>query len=239
MAETRKDEKALIFITRQGLQYIGGSSKNILSLAFDPKIVLDLDVIDEVALEVQVANFISQNKLVPVPVMFLFAENASFYQDIKEEDTPKVKLIKEDFVNSVPFETLLTKVYKMRIGAKIVSINEGLYRVIASSFETKGFLSLGVIPALIVGGKAALATSLDPLFARQTLASLDTMREFSFLTNEVRSDSENPDSNVLAGTKKPTIEKSFRITPKFIALGIVFLILIGVLVFMIVKQSKG
>ena len=236
MAETKKDDKALVFVTRQGLQYFGTHSSSIASLAFDPKFVTDLDVMEEALLEGQIANFITQNKLVPVPIMFLFAENASFYQDIKEEDTSKVKQIKEDFVNSVPFETLLTKVYKLKVGAKIVSINEGLYRVIASSFESRGFLSLGVTPVLIVGGKAALATSLDPVFARQTLTNLETMREFSFLTTEIRADNDSSDINSMPlEAKKPTIEKSFRITPKFIGLGIVFLLLIGVLIYMIVR----
>ncbi len=234
MADQKKEvsvEKAVVFVTRGGLQYFGSSSKNVISYSFDTKMVKDLDVVDAAALTNQLKGLIDQNKLVPSPVLFIFSESACFYEDIKETDEIKIKSSLDEFVNTVPFETLLTKIYRGKDSTRIVSINEKLYREIASAFELSGFLSLGVIPSFVLGAKAGMAPSMDVSIAKQVLTNIESLREQSFLATAVEVDTgeEKP-------TGKPVVEKSFKITRNFVLLGVVFVVLIGILVFMLARQ---
>lgn len=234
MAET-KDQKAIVLVTKTGMQFFGTNSTNILSLTFDPKFIRDLDVIDQQGLATQIYGFIDQNKIPLSPVLFIFAEPTCFYMDVKESDMMKLKALTEDFVNTVPFETLVTKTYKIKDGSRIVSINERIYREIAAAFEGKGFLSLGVVPWLALGARISAASTLDATSARQLLVNLEALRQQSFLASEAQPDDEEEKPIGNKQTQQPVIQKGFKITPALIGLVVVFIVLIGVLVFLLTR----
>ncbi len=228
-----KTQKAVVFVTKSGLQFCGSYSKNIPSYSFDQKLVRDLDVVDVGTLQTQIQGFISQNKLVPAPVLFLFSEPICFYQDLKETDGARLKISISEFVNTVPFETVLTRVYKIKEGVRIVSINEKLYREIAQAFEASGFVSLGVVPSFVLGDRLSTATSLDANVAKQALANIDVIREQSFLAAEEVVEEEGGEEKTI---EKPTGKKGFKITRNLVIFGVVFVVLIGVLIFLLLRR---
>ena len=222
--------KAIVFIARTGLQYYSTHSHAVVSMGFDQKIIRDMDIVDRPNFAQQLNSFIAQNKLEPAIVLFVFSEPSCFYQDIKESDLSKIEQITEEFVNTVPFETLLTRAYPMRGGSRIVSINEKLYRDIAAAFESKGFMSIGVLPSFTLGARFEKTTSLDAVSARVILADIDKYKEQSFLATSGYHDDGEPEP------EQKIITKGTKITPGLIGLIAVFVVLIGVFVFLLVRQ---
>lgn len=223
-------QKALVFVNRSGLQFFSSTSRTIASLPFDQKVVRDLDVIDPAALSAQIGTFVIQNKLTPSLVMFVFSEGMCFYQDFSETDESKLKLLLQEFVNNVPFETVLTKVYKTKNGVRVVSINDRLYREVASVFQSKGFVSLGVIPSLVLGGKMGLANSLDAALAGHVLTNIENLREQSLFAVDAESGNEEEKNS-----SKAVIKTGFKITRNAVILAVVFVLLLGVLVYLLVR----
>lgn len=223
-------QKAVIFIGRSGIQFFSTAFPNIVSLPFDPKVVKDLDVIDPKTLQSQISTFIGQNKMIPSVVLFVFSEPSCFYQDLKETDDAKLKLLLQEFVNNVPFETVLTKVYKTRDGVRVVSVNERLYREVAATFQSKGFVSLGAIPSFVLGGKLGLASGLDVGLARHIIMDVENLRDQSFFAAEgQRGEDGKPE-------EKSAVKKQFKITKNFMILGVVFGLLVVVLVILLIKK---
>jgi len=127
----------------------------------------------------------------------------------------------------------LTRVYKIKEGVRIVSINEKLYREIAQAFEASGFVSLGVVPSFVLGDRLSTATSLDANVAKQALANIDVIREQSFLAAEEVVEEEGGEEKTI---EKPTGKKGFKITRNLVIFGVVFVVLIGVLIFLLLRR---
>ena len=227
-----KGQRAIVFVTRTGLQYYSTSLRAVISMGFDQKVVRDLDVADRSTFASQLSAFIVQNKLEPSVVLFVFSEATCFYQDIKESNLAKIEQITEDFVNTVPFETLLTRAYPIKGGSRIVSINEKIYRDIAAAFEAKGFLSVGVLPSFALGPRFERAAALDAMSARAVLVDIDKYKEQSFLA---RSGSREEESMVVS--EEPG-KKGVKITRNLVILVVVFVVLIGVFVVLLVQQGR-
>ncbi|MBI2103419.1 hypothetical protein HYT59_00275 [Candidatus Woesebacteria bacterium] len=229
-----QNQNAVVFITKTGLQFFGSSSKSIPAYSFDEKLVHDLDVVDAANLQAQIQAFIDQNKLPPSPVIFVFSEPTCFYQDLKGTDDAKLRALMSEFVNVVPFETILTKVYKTKDAARVVSINERLYREIAQAFEAKGFVSLGVAPSLVLESRQAMATALDANIGRAILANIETIREQGFLAPEEKAEGGVSEERTI---EKPAVEKSFKITKNVVILGVVMVVL-GVVLVVLILSSR-
>ena len=233
--EGKNNHKAVAFITREGIHFFSTATKNVTSINFDQKVVRDLDVIDSRGVEIQVQKFIDQNKLTPSLIIFVFSEAATFFLDVSVADISKIDAIKEDFVNTVPFETLLTKSYNTKNGIRVVSINERLFREIANGFESRGFLSVGVIPTFVLGDKGAALVQLDSVSGTSMINQFNSLKEQSFFGAHSIEKAEEESE----GMKKPVVEKSFKITPKVIGLGFVFIVLIIVFIVLLVNQSNA
>jgi hypothetical protein len=147
-----------------------------------------------------------------------------------------MKLILQDFVNSIPFETILTKVYRTKVGVRIASINERLYREIASAFESKGFVSLGVAPSFMLPGNRGVVTSMDMVMAKNILANIESVREQSFLgTASSIPDHESAEPEA-PKAESQTSSKSGNSSRNIIILGVVFAVLIGIFIFLLVRR---
>lgn len=229
MVDTIKPQNLVLFVLREGMQLYDALNGRIVTLAFDPKMIRDMDVIDAGLLTTAIHTFIAQSKILPAGIMFVFSEQVVFYQDVKETEGAELKAQVAEFINMTPFETVLTRVYNAKGATRIAAINERLFGVIVSAFENKGFKSVGVIPTFVLGGKLAAATSLDAALARNILERMEELKEQSFVINVDLPEKESEETPVFNESEAGSAQQS-----KKVKLNTRMLVLVGIFVVLLV-----
>ena len=223
---SQKKYTSIVFVNRDYLQLYNDGLTDIASMALDPKVITDVEIVDSKTFTAQVSTFIDQAKIVPSDVMIIFSEAICFSQDIKPVDEIKDKKAIQDFSSSVPFESILIKTYPTASGLRIIAVNANLYRQINSVFESKGFLPASVIPTFVLGEQNYAKTNLDKEMAKFVLDSLDNFKKQSFL-----------EISAPVAQEKTTVKKeSFKMTKKAAILLGVFGAGIIILIILIVSR---
>jgi len=148
MAQEGKNE--VLFLVRDRLYLYDGSA--ILTLEFPSNVVRDIDVKDRDGLFNLVTTFIQNNKLVPAQLFFVLSESVCFSKDITTAgpaDAAKTDTETKEFIDTIPFSSVVSKVYKTANVLRVVGSNQDLIDTIFSAFEGKGFGVSALIPANI------------------------------------------------------------------------------------------
>lgn len=147
-------QQAVIYIQRNGFYYKeNAKDASVLHYGFLPSIVADLDVIDSKALTESIKLFVADNKLSAKECVIVVSESVYFEKDYagitKEQEDPVIQL----FIDSVPFENVLTKTYLIENGIKVVVANKDFCLGLKTAFEANKLFVASITPAVIVGVK--------------------------------------------------------------------------------------
>jgi hypothetical protein len=167
MAQEGKNE--VLFLVRDRFYLYDGSA--VLTLEFPPTIVQDLDVKNRDGLNDLITLFIHNNKLVPAQLFFILSESVCFSKDFPigiPADAVKVEAATKEFLDSIPFSSVVSKVYKTPTSTRVVGSNQDLIDTIFVAFENKGFGISALAPANIFPDFGS-ATDLSPDTAQTVL----------------------------------------------------------------------
>lgn len=132
--------------------YDGGP---ILALNFPANLIVDLDVNDKDVLFNLVTVFIQNSKLAPSQIYFVISEAACFSKDFPLKDPTGITKVEADsqaFIDAVPFNSVLSKIYRTPAVFRVVATNQELIDTIIEAFVAKGFGLASVTPANIYPG---------------------------------------------------------------------------------------
>lgn len=148
MAQEGKNE--VLFLVRDRFYLYDGSA--VLTLEFPVNIVHDLDVKDRDGLYNLISSFIQNNKLVPSQLFFILSESVCFSKDFtvgSPAEAAKIEAETKEFIDAIPFSSVVSKVYKTANTLRVVGSNQDLIDTIFDAFETKGFGVSALVPANI------------------------------------------------------------------------------------------
>lgn len=167
MAQEGKNE--VLLLVRDRFYLYDGSA--VLTLEFPTNIVQDVDVKDRDALHDLITLFIQNNKLVPAQLFFILSEAVCFSKDFPigaPADTAIIEAGTKEFVDAIPFSSVVSKVYKTPTAMRVVGSNQDLIDTIFSAFENKGFGISALVPANIFPDFGNI-TDLNPETAQKIL----------------------------------------------------------------------
>ncbi|HET7099398.1 MAG TPA: hypothetical protein VFI61_04165 [Patescibacteria group bacterium] len=159
----------------------------ILGLNFPANISLDLDVKDRDAFFNLITVFIQNNKLEPSQIFLVVSEAVCFSKDfpIKDPaDTTKVETDSQIFIDTVPFNSVLSKVYKTANVWRVVATNLDLVDTIVDAFTARGFGLTAVVPVNIYPEYGAMR-ELTEDFAKHVMDTGDNMKTSSMIGEKV------------------------------------------------------
>ncbi|OGK10514.1 hypothetical protein A2767_04595 [Candidatus Roizmanbacteria bacterium RIFCSPHIGHO2_01_FULL_35_10] len=226
--------KAIIFIHKDKFEYYDESQSKIFQFVFQPTVFQDLELVDREELYTQLKTFISANKLTPAEILFVISGSVIFEKiftitQASDKDTEIQK-----FLESIPFEHVSYKVVGTDKNFKVMAINKELYTSLQFCFESQGFRSLGIIPQAVLGGNYSTATMLNTDIIKYILTNFDTVQKQTFIQEEVKEPApettQQQNFNDPVNLAKPI--NKFRL-PALIS---VFVLLMGVLSFVVYKQ---
>ena len=141
--------ESLIYLEKDRLFFYNG--KNVFKLNFTPQIVRDLEVLNEDGLISLVFQFIDSIKATPSRFLIVLSESVLFVGETKERDLTKIEIGFQSFIDFVPFDKVLSKKYQIEGGIRMLATNADLINTLSDSFEQRGFVNDGVVPAFVFG----------------------------------------------------------------------------------------
>ncbi len=144
-----QDAGSIIYLEKDKLFFYNG--EKVLKLDFTPQVVRDFDILNEEAFISLIFQFIDSIKTDPSRFLMVLSESVIFTNDYKDKDLSKVDLEFQTFIDLVPYDRVLSKKYRQGDSIKMISTNADIVNVISDSFEQRGFVSDGVVPAMIFG----------------------------------------------------------------------------------------
>ncbi len=190
----------IIFLERDRFYLYNGGS--ILSLNIPAQVLPDLDVKDKDALFNLVTTFIQNNKLEPSQLFFVVSEAVCFSKDFPVRDPTDVTGVQtssQAFIDAVPFNSVLSKIYKTQTVYRVVAINQELVDVIVDAFIHKGFGLTAIVPANIYP-EFGISRELTDKFAKHIIDTREKAKLSSMVGEKI-----TPESHELATsvTKEP------------------------------------
>jgi len=143
------EEGSLIYLEKDRLFFYNG--EKVFKLDFTPQIVRDLEILNEDGLISLVFQFIDSIKATPSRFLIVLSESVLFSSDTKERDLAKIEAGFQSFIDLVPFDKVLSKKYQTEGVIKMLATNADLINAISDSFQQRGFINDGVVPAMVFG----------------------------------------------------------------------------------------
>jgi len=215
----------MLFIHRNRFQLYGGNLTGIVTLEVPDSVLRDMEVIQKDGLYTLIKQWVKQYALSGSELVIVFS-SATYFEKLfpaGEREQTEHDILK--FFETVPYESIWTKVYSADKGKRAVACNKTFYETIHQGFSLQGVPTKAVIPSFALGalsGKIAL----DAELIQFILKNLDNLTKQSLL------DTQELGFTPASESKGPTVPAKKRSNlPLLVG---VFGLLIVVLVLMIV-----
>ena len=152
-----KSTSTVLYVNRSGVQFYDPKTKQLLAEKLPPNILKDLEIVDKNALALFFRSLVMRHKMNASSVIVILSPNIYYEKTLKssgEEQESEVRL----FLDTVPFDTLRSKIYIQGTTSRIVAINKNLCESILWALEQVGIHIIAVIPAVLVPPLAAKPT---------------------------------------------------------------------------------
>lgn len=153
----------IVFLGAGRLYFSDGD--RVLAFEFPSGTVKDWDVLNKEVLQDSLNTFIIANKIEPSAMTFILSEPACFSKDLLVKDADKIDAEVAAFLDAVPFNYVVSKVYRIGNGVRVIAGNRDIIDTVAEAFETKGFPLYAVVPSVIFP-KVGAKTELDMEFVK-------------------------------------------------------------------------
>ncbi|OGG27489.1 hypothetical protein A2960_04300 [Candidatus Gottesmanbacteria bacterium RIFCSPLOWO2_01_FULL_39_12b] len=220
-------KQAVLFLTNDRMELYMPDMANILTYYFSDKIVRDLEVVDQVALDLDIQSFVTRNQLFSVEVYILLSETVYFAKDLVEDPSFHLDIEIGKFIENVPFENTTSRIYKAVNTTKFVVANKDFLEAIRVALVNQGLLVWAVVPACIVGEGIL---SLTRQTGEHVLAKTDIMKQNTLL-------SEMP--SMQSASQKQNAKKEKKQTGILLAVFIILLIILGIMLYQNAKSQSG
>ncbi len=231
--EFNKKQSALLYLDKLGFYYYQEGLLNVVSLGFLETSVKDMDVINGASIKNQIKAFIDQYQITPASVTIILSPNVTFEKDLvgfgKEEETEQVK----KFVDTIPFESVLSKVFPIANGVKVVGCNDDLYTELKMGFENNKFTVTSIVPYQLLGNDQALIQNLTIENAAQLLKRLDRLKQFSLVAEQ----KDKPAISTSSTQTNTITEKPKSNKPRLYAMAGIFVVLFIILGYMLLHMK--
>jgi len=162
------------------LFYVKGA-KNSLQLNLPSDVVSDLEIIGREKFDELVDTFFQMKSLrdIGFDIILVFSQGTTFEKDFVDE-TAKVNYEEtQKFLDMVPFEEVLSNIYKINKKNKVVALNRELYEILLLALErNKAYVSLVLPMTVLAETSPEFTKSLDLALIA---ARADSLKRYGFV----------------------------------------------------------
>lgn len=226
-----KRQFAIFFLDTNKAYFFGSNIEQALQMEIPADVMAYWDIVSRDKLYQIIQTLVSGNKIEPVPLLILLAPSASYEMDAppnkpSEESNGDI----EKFLDSIPFDKVMSRSYKLQSQTKIVGANRDIYEAIKHGFERFHFTTVGVVP---LGFLQKVMPEIGTTLNFETLAGkFEAMKQYSLITSEELS-SIGKSTIVQQDAEKPNPARLYGLIGVF---GVLLLVL-GIMVYFSLQPS--
>ncbi len=208
-----KKQNAILYIEKtQGILYVG---KESFTIRFPKDVISNGEVIDKGKLQLLFTNFITENKIPPVHVLLILSPEIIFEKKLSDMPLAIQHIEIEKFLDLVPFDSILTRTFRLPKKTTILVANKELCEVITDSLKAESCIPTGIVALNSLEEK--LPSLKEKFDAQLILKKLDTFKSYNL---DIRLEHQEK----ILSYKVPSLKN-----PQFIALISVFVLLFVIL----------
>ncbi|MGE5041959.1 MAG: hypothetical protein ACM3IJ_03570 [Candidatus Levyibacteriota bacterium] len=218
---------AILYLDRNGFYFYTLGMENVATCVFPETMVRDLEVVDPFGVENQIKTFVNQLNLPPFDISIVLSSNIVF-EKIVQSGSGELEEINK-FLEEVPFERY----------EKIITIEEGNKRVFAANKNltyclemsfTKVGSSVSIVVPYYPLSNLLQTLPLDVSSAQAILKKVGDLKSYNMKRIEEKQEIRTS-VDTSSGQQKTPVNKN-----RIYILAAVFVVLIGVMLFMIFKH---
>lgn len=223
-----KRQLAVFYIDANKAYFYGSNTKSVLQVELPPDVIVYMDILNKEKFYQLIQSLVTINKIEPVPLLILFSPYATYEKDLAAKSPEDIATETQQFLSSVPYERVLSKVYKLQDKSKVVALNQDLYEAIKYGFEKLNFQTASIVSLLLLQQvMPELGSTLD---LELIAGKFESIKQYSLITAEEI----NNAAKVSQQSGEPNKSNPLRL---YGLIG-VFVVLLGVLAFMIVSTMQ-
>jgi hypothetical protein len=170
----------ILFIDRARIQLYGGGISGIVTIDIPDVIISDIDVLEKEELYTFIKKCVKQYMMRGAQLIIVLSQATCFEKLFDLPDTSQTESEIFKFFDSVPYESIWTKVYLTQKGKRAVAVNKELYEVFHQGFMLQGIPTKAIIPACVLG-QVGVKHALDKQMADYIFGNVESLVKQSIL----------------------------------------------------------
>jgi hypothetical protein len=176
-----------------------------------------------------IQNLVTSKKIEPAPVLILFSPYATYEKEANGKLPDEVNNDIQQFLDSVPYERVLSRIFKLQDKIKVVAVNKDLYEAIKHAFEKMHFPTVGVASFPLL---QKMLPEVGQTLNMEILAGrFEAIKQYSLITLDEINNAGRGKIIKMDNREKPN-------PLRLVGLVGVFVVLIGVLVYMVMTTLQ-
>lgn len=153
----------VIMVTRNSLQIVGLGEDKVQTLPIPPNIMNNMEIIYKDGLYTLITDWLKQRVYANTGIIWLLSPDICFEHTLSTGESSKVDSEMLQFLDSVPFEDILSRVYKPLEWRQIVAVNKDLVMTLIQAFSLHGYSTKVVVPSRQVQAESTLTPEIAHL----------------------------------------------------------------------------
>src|SRR5258706_16111997 len=137
------NKTSLVLLEADFLQFYQAESSSSVKFSYPTQSVSDIEVVDQNLLANSLRDFITLKKIIPGHLLLVLAESTTF---VKKMMSANQEPLRQDFLDSIPFEHVVSKFYENKNGNFLLATNKNFFLEFQTIFSQLGFTVDSVIP---------------------------------------------------------------------------------------------
>lgn len=146
----------VILLSKNSMQLVGLGEEKIQTVNIGVDIIANMEVINKDGLYTLITNWLAHRPHSNAEIIWILAPEICFEHVITSTEQAKVDSETLQFLDTIPFEEVLSRVYKPLEWRLIVGVNKDLIMSVIQGFILHGYPTKAVIPGRIVQADAVL-----------------------------------------------------------------------------------
>jgi hypothetical protein len=176
-----KRQQAFLYLGRDKFDFYGTGFGNVLTFPFSQITIRDLEILNDVQFQAEIEQFIQQNNIPAENITLIFAPTVLFEKDIVTTSVPEDT---QKFLDSVPFENILSNTVPIENGVRVFAANKSFYEIFQTTFSKNGSIIETVIPYFVFGQDYAILDTLDAQTASSILKRIDSVKKLTMMQSK-------------------------------------------------------
>ncbi len=148
-------------LSGNSLQFIGQDIDVVQTIPLPPTLVNNMEVVNKDGLYTLITDWVKARTYTNTNILLLLAPDLCFYHQFVNIEQDKVDSETLQFLDTVPFESVLSRTYALGEGRQIIAANKDLVMALVQGFTLHGYTTKVVVPAILAQAETGLTPEVE------------------------------------------------------------------------------